>query len=341
MTSTARRRWSRELTTEIDGIACGAEGPVLIHGYDRPPGGKWLDHVIPGKLGALDRNSGETLWMAPCEVGYGRGFGAGFGALGQAVVLGPSVAGHRMVRMSLDNGELLEAADIPPFDEAHVANDMCMCVAAQRVFGIDSLTLGEAWDYAREGERYHSVIRAGDRALVLYTDQQTGHQGILSLNAETGDFDGIVLSPSLPIVHGLATTAGALLILTSDLERVLPPEHIGPFTSSIATHEDGGARDTLSLLALRVDSQPGDDPLWYRILETRKIDDLPEVSISADSGKLYLERSAFLHAADAVTGRALGEWTVPGLDEQIGWSVVQGAGLLAEETRVSMFELPA
>ncbi len=97
MTSTARRRWSRELDNEIDGIAFAADGPVLLHGYDPPAGGKWLDDVIPGKLGALDRNTGELLWMAPCEVGYGRGFGAGVGARGQVLVLGPSANGHRMV----------------------------------------------------------------------------------------------------------------------------------------------------------------------------------------------------------------------------------------------------
>ena len=77
------------------------------------------------------------------------------------------------------------------------------------------------------------------------------------------------------------------------------------------------------------------------MLDTRAVDELPEVSISADSGKLYIERGAHLEVVDALTGRALGEWTVPGLDEQIAWSVVQGAGLLAEETRVSLFELPA
>lgn len=44
---------------------------------------------------------------------------------------------------------------------------------------------------------------------------------------------------------------------------------------------------------------------------------------------------------DALTGRMLGDWAVPGLDERVGWTVAQGAGLLAEETRVSLFELPA
>ena len=71
------------------------------------------------------------------------------------------------------------------------------------------------------------------------------------------------------------------------------------------------------------------------------MDDLPDVSITGDSGKLYVERRALLAAVDAVTGRPLGDWTVPGLDEKVAWPVVDGAGLLAEETRVSVFELPA
>ena len=44
---------------------------------------------------------------------------------------------------------------------------------------------------------------------------------------------------------------------------------------------------------------------------------------------------------DALTGRTLGDWAIPGLDERVDWRVSQGAGLLAEETRVSVFELPA
>jgi hypothetical protein len=37
----------------------------------------------------------------------------------------------------------------------------------------------------------------------------------------------------------------------------------------------------------------------------------------------------------------LGDWAVPGLDESVAWQVSQGAGLVAEESRVSVYELPA
>ena len=70
-------------------------------------------------------------------------------------------------------------------------------------------------------------------------------------------------------------------------------------------------------------------------------DDLPDVSISLDSGKLYATRGAMLEIWDGLSGRVLGELTIPGLDERIAWKVSEGAALLAEETRASVFELPA
>ena len=59
------------------------------------------------------------------------------------------------------------------------------------------------------------------------------------------------------------------------------------------------------------------------------------------SGKLYLVKGALIEVRDTLTGRMLGDWAVPGLDESVAFLVSDGAGLLAEETRVSMFELPA
>ena len=145
----------------------------------------------------------------------------------------------------------------------------------------------------------------------------------------------------VPLIRAITVTGEALIVLTSDLERALPAESTPELLSMLANHPGGGPRDTLSLLCLRARSEPGDLPLWFKVLETQSIDSVPDVSISSDSGKLYVERLAFLEALDATTGRPLGEWTVPGLDEQVDWCVVDGAGLLAEETRVSVFELPA
>jgi len=80
---------------------------------------------------------------------------------------------------------------------------------------------------------------------------------------------------------------------------------------------------------------------WFKILSTQTGQELPEVSITADSGKLYQASGALVEVRDLLSGRELGDWTIPGLDEQVGWQVSQGGGLLAEEHRVSVFELPA
>src|SRR6185436_14686746 len=121
----------------------------LMHGYDPPAGGMWIDDVIPGKLAALDRNNGEVIWVSPCEVGYGRGFGAGLGSEEDALVLGPGSQGHLIVRMALANGELIGANEIEAFDEALVFGDLCFCVTPRRIFALKSSAMAEAWEYAR------------------------------------------------------------------------------------------------------------------------------------------------------------------------------------------------
>ena len=340
MASTAKRRWSKELQTTIDGIGISESGPILVHGYEEPPGGKWIDDVIPGKLGALDRTSGEPLWMAPCEVGYGRGFGVGFGAQGQVLVLGPSNHGHRVVRMALETGELLDAASIAVFDQAEFGPDRVVCCSPQRVFAIDSGSLVESWEYAREGERYHQAVLLGDRVLVSFS-ARNGGQGVLALDAATGSFAEILLPALLPVIHGLVASGGVAVLLTESLDKVLEGAAASDLMRSVALHAGGGLRDTLSLLAIAPRGSSTSEPRWIHVLETQDHDELPETSVSADSGKLYLERGNQLDALDALSGRPLGAWTVPGLDERVDWRVAAGAGLLAEEERVSVFELLA
>jgi hypothetical protein len=341
MTRTARRRFSRELTSVVDGVAFAESGPVLLHMYDPPAGGMWVDDVIPGKLSALDRHTGETLWLSPCEVGYGRGFGAGFGNEGDVVVLGPSAQGHRIVRMALASGELIGVGEIEPFDEAHVAGDLCTCVTPRRILAYATNAMEEAWEYSRPGERYHHAARNGESVFVVFTHQGTGKQGVLRLDAQTGDFQEEVLGAAQPVIHGIAVNGDGIVLLTRDLHAALPREVVSQFLIELSRREDGAAGDTLSLLALTLNSTSGDAPLWYEILSTKKPDDVPEVSIAADSGKLYLVRGALLEVRDTLTGRMLGDWAVPGLDDVVGWQVSQGAGLVAEETRVSVYELPA
>jgi len=326
MTKTARRRWSKEFSGEIDGIALGDTGPVFLHGYDPPAGGKWIDDVIPGKLAAYDRGNGEPLWVSPCEVGYGRGFGSGLGRDDDVVVLGPSIKGHRIVRMSLGTGELLGMREIKAFDHALVFGDMCVTCTSTRVAGLMTTEMLEVWSHSRSGERYHIVARSGDVVLTVYTDTNRKRQGVLKLDIETGKLLGTFLEPEFPVIHDLVCEDGIAILLAGDRSPTRYREATGP--------------ENLMFAAFRTDAESGAYALWKEAAADDSHDDMPDVSISIDSGKLYIVHGALLEVRDALSGRQLGELTLPGLDERVGWQVCQGAGLLAEETRASVFELP-
>ena len=326
MTRTARRRWSIEFKGEIDGIALGETGPALVHGYDPPAGGKWIDNVIPGKLGAFDRGSGEVLWVSPCEVGYGRGFGSGFGQEEDVVVLGPSVKGHRIVRMSLASGELLGMGEIRAFDQGLVFSDMSITVTSDRVCGVMTAHLLEVWSYARDGQRYHFAGRSGNYVFVVYTDQNAKRQGVLRLDAESGDFVDVFLAPEYIVIHEMVANEGIVVLLVGDRA----PSRFG----------HSGGVGNMRLEAFQAHGTEA-HPLWRDDVSDDSPDDLPEVSVSMDSAKLYVVSGALLTVRDGLSGRGLGDWTLPGLDERIAWRVSQGAGLVAEETRASIFELPA
>ncbi|MBL8859133.1 MAG: hypothetical protein JNL28_11540 [Planctomycetes bacterium] len=341
MTRTARRRFTRELPSVVDGVAFTDSGPVLLHVYDPPAGGMWVDDVIPGKLAALDRHTGETLWLSPCEVGYGRGFGAGFGTENDVIVLGPSAQGHRIVRMALSSGELIGVGEIEAFDEAHVSGDLCICVTPRRILAYSSVKMDEAWEYSRPGERYHHAARSGPHVFVIYTHTNSKKQGVLRLDAKSGEFEEVVLGAKQPTIHGIAVNNDGIVLLTRDLATALPREVLPQFLVDLSRRDDDAVGDSLSLLALALDATDEDAPLWYEILSTAPTDEIPEVGIAADSGKLYLVKGALLEVRDTLTGRMLGDWAVPGLDESVGWQVSQGAGLVAEESRVSVYELPA
>ncbi len=326
MPRTARRRWSKEFNGEIDGIALGETGPVIIHGYDPPAGGKWVDNVIPGKLGAFDRNSGEELWVSPCEVGYGRGFGAGFGDQEDVVVLGPGTTGYRIARMSLDSGELLGVGEIRPFDRALVYPDMSVTVTQDRLCGIMTAAMAELWTYSQDGERYHIIGRSGNQVLAVFTDVNAKRQGVLRLDVECGDFVDVFLAAEYPMIHEMVAADGFLGMLVSD--------------KAPNRNRSAGKPPSLRMEAFQVEPG-GAKALWRSPIENDSYDEMPEVSISLNSEKLYVASSAHLDVLDVISGRSLGEWTLPGLDERVGWEVAMGGGLLAEETRASVFELPA
>jgi hypothetical protein len=324
MTRTSRRRWSRDFAGEIDGIALGDAGPVVLHGYDPPAGGKWIDNVIPGKLGAYDRANGEVLWVSPCEVGYGRGFGCGFGDEEDVVILGPSSQKHRIARMSLSSGELIGANEIRAFDQALAFGDVCLTVTPQRVTGILTSPMLEVWSHARDGERYHMVGRVGPHAYVVYTDTARKRQGVLRLDVESGEQVDTFLDPELPVIHELVCGGDLAIVLSGNRVPARPGQPSGP--------------EELRLECFRT-TQSDAYSLWREVLADES-DELPDVSLCFDSGKLYLARGAMLEVRDGLSGRMLGELTVPGLDERVAWKVAQGAGLVAEETRATVYELP-
>ncbi|HVS19411.1 MAG TPA: PQQ-binding-like beta-propeller repeat protein [Planctomycetota bacterium] len=337
MTRSARRRWSRDLEHEVDGLAIASAGPVLVHGYEPPAGGRWVDSAIPGRLTALERQSGDIQWSSPCEVGYGRGFGAGFGADGDVVLVGPSAGGHRIARMSVATGELLAVSDIPTFDEAVVEADLCLVASARAVTAVDSRTLAVRWRYARSGERYHRIARSGSHVFVSYTHDSNKKQGLLRLKASSGAFDCVLLEPLQPAIYDLAVDGECVALLAADLAGALPREQA--LELLLADEEASGEAQGVGLIAFDATRAPGSRARWFERLDDG--DDEPDLAVIADSDKVYIARGTLLEVRDALTGRRLGEYVVPGLDDRVGWTVRQGAGLLAEERRVSVFELLA
>ncbi|QDU66014.1 hypothetical protein [Engelhardtia mirabilis] len=344
MTRSARRRWTADLESEIDGLALSAQGPVVLHVYDPPAGGKWIDDAIPGKVGAFDRQTGERLWVSPCEVGYGRGFGAGIGEESELVILGPSQGGHRMVRMSLDDGVLLGVESVPEFDEALVSPDLCICVGLKAITAVHTTPMVESWRVAGAGRRFHRAARAGNMLYVVYSTKDSRHQGVLAMRVDNGKLIRELVEPNQPAIHDLCAGEGVFAIVVEDLESALPPEAARDFALRQLTREDvdhdfAASGPTPGLVVHEADS--GERPMWYEPLgATPAGDDLGEASVAIDSGKLYLARGALLSVRDVLTGRLLGELAVPGLDEHVAWSVKNGAFLLAEETRVSVYEIP-
>ena len=346
MPRSARRRWTRELESEVDGVHLGPSGPVILHGYDPPAGGKWMDDVIPGKVGAFDRQSGERIWISPCEVGYGRGFGAGFGAEGELIVLGPSQGGHRICRMSVESGELLGAEPVPEFDWAIVRPDLCICVGPTQISGIDSHTMTRVWTYAPKGTRFHRAARDGNTLLVAVSSKGSRSQGLIALDARKGKKLSDIAESSQPSIEGLVADDNIACMLAGDLEAALPEEQRRDFQLQRLLADDssdGSSSGGLLEALVGFDVSDPKQPVvrWHKSLEaSRDGEELGEPSLAMDSGKLYVARGAVLTVLDALSGRDLGEAVVPALDEYVAWHVSDGAFLLAEENRASVYEIP-
>ncbi len=346
MTRSARRRWTRELDSEVDGILFGSQGPVILHGYDPPAGGKWVDDVIPGKIGSFDRQTGERAWLSPCEVGYGRGFGAGFGTRADVLVLGPGQGGHRVARMSLESGELIEVEPVPEFDLALVADDLCLCICPTQIVAIHSQTLQTVWVHRGKGMRFHRAARDGELLYVAFSKKGSRDQGLLALQIDSGDKLREILPNTQPSIEGLEASDGQVVLLAGDMLATLSEDQQRDLQLKKLLAEDAddfSAEVTSSgahmhgLVTINM-TRPRDPRVaWFQELAGIEAG---EASLSMDSGKVYVARGTTLQVLDALSGRELGQVVVPGLDEYVAWQVREGAFLLAEENRVSIYEIP-
>ena len=146
---------------------------------------------------------------------------------------------------------------------------------------------------------------------------------MLLVEVESGDFQGVFLEADYAVIHEMCVSDGTITLLTGT-----------------GTSRNRGHAETLTLSAFRRNGRDA-VPLWSERVPNESSDGLPDVSILVDSGKLYMAYGAAVSVRDVLSGRALGEMTVPGLDERIAWQVSDGAGLLAEEDRMAIFELTA
>jgi hypothetical protein len=155
-----------------------------------------------------------------------------------------------------------------------------------------------------------------------------------------------VVDVSQPSIEGLVFDDGIACMLAGDLEAALQEDQRRDFQLQRLLADDssdGGSTDGLLEALVGLDTTDPKQPQvrWHKVLEaTRDGEELGEPSIAMDSGKLYVARGALLTVLDALSGRELGELVVPALDEYVAWQVKDGAFLLAEETRATVYEIP-
>ncbi|MHC4376786.1 MAG: outer membrane protein assembly factor BamB family protein [Planctomycetota bacterium] len=352
MTRSARRRWAAEIDSEIDGLALTTSGPIFAHVYDPPAGGKWAEDVIPSKLLAFDRASGERLWAAPCEVGYGRGFGAGLGPDGNLLVVGPTQAGHRAVQVSAETGEQLGGVDVPEFDEALVDGKSVLIVALTSLTRLDSASLEAKWGLQAKDDRFHSSATDGKTLFVAVSTKRNRSQGLRAYTVARGGKAGDILAQGQSTILGLGAEDGLVTVLVEDLASALPEDLSRDYQLAKLMAEDGddfgggslggGEGGSAGVVAFAWDAtEKRAEAKWFLDLSSTGLEDDPgEASIRVDSGKLYVARGAMISVYDLLSGRPLGEAAVPGLDDFVAWDVADGALLVAEETRLSVYELP-
>ena len=192
------------------------------------------------------------------------------------VVLGPSSNGHRIVRMSLANGELIDMRGMPTFDQALVGPDLCLIASPGQVTAIDSRTLDDAVDLRAQGRALPRPGPPGRRVFVVFIARQDAQAGRAEARRRgrrvrrraRGSRAGVDARRR----RGPAGGGAAV----SDLAAALPKELLVEYLTQ-NPDEGGGGRTGLALLALDPGAEEGDAPLWFESIEGGERDEIPEV----------------------------------------------------------------
>ena len=192
--------------------------------------------------------------------------------------------------------------------------------------------------------RFHRAARDGDQLYVSFSKKGSRDQGVAVLNADTGDQFRELLAPGQPSIEGLEALDGQVVMLAGDLFAALPEDQrrdlqLAKLLAEDADDFSGGSSEGVPHGLVSFNTTRPSDPRVAWHLELSGLE-AGEASISMDSGKVYVARGATLQILDALSGRELGIVVVPGLDEYVAWQVCEGAFLLAEENRVSVYEIP-
>ena len=325
---------------EIDGIALGDNGsghpPRLRPARRRASGSTTSSRASSARSTARAvRCSGSRPARWATAAASERGLGAGERCRpARAQPAGPPDRAH-VARDGRADRRPAEVAALRPG-----ARGTATCASPSRpatCAGIMTSPMLEVWSYTRAptSATTSPVALERQRPTSSTRTRTLRRQGVLRLDVESGDLvRRLPRDPEYPVIHDLVCNEdGSLRSFWWAIDR-----------STDATRPVRPRLSTLRLEAFRTGGHvTSRTPLWSESDRTDESpDDLPDVSISMDSGQaLHRQRRPARGPRRAHRTERWASMTLPGLDERIAWQVSQGAGLLAEETRASVFELPA
>jgi len=241
--------------------------------------------------------------------------------------------------------------DLPEFDEALVDGKHVLIVALTSLTRLDSASLEAKWALQAKDDRFHSSATDGKTLFIAVSTKRNRSQGLRAYTVARGGKAGDILAQGQSTILGLGAEDGMVTVLVEDLASALPEDLSRDYQLAKLMAEDsddfgggslGGEGGSAGVVAFAWDAgEKRSEAKWFLDLSASGLEDDPgEASIRVDSGKLYVARGAMISVYDLLSGRPLGEAAVPGLDDFVAWDVADGALLVAEETRLSVYELP-